>query len=552
MRLTQTHTRRALTLGAIRNLLKARHLLLGVGLLGAALMLAGPSGNWLRPVKAASTYFVRTDGSNATCNGLTNASAASAPNCAFQTIQFAVTTAAGNAMSGDVINVAAGTYAEAVTVGEVGLTINGPNVNINACTGTRVGEAIVGNATGSFNITASNVVINGFTLSGNTNGAFFGFAVLIGPAANGVQVLNNIITNNIAGIALGGDNATIRGNAIRMNNNAGPISGTGIYTDQFNTGGTTIVNATIDNNCFNNNDNVAVLIGSTDPALGASGITISNNTFNANGNAVLLFNTTASSITRNTITGSLGSQVVAGGGVNGLQITENFIDNGTTRGIRIGDFGGGGTNSNIVLSCDHIQGNPTAGLEIDAAAGSYTGTLSAQMVWWGSPTGPTHPSNPGGTGQVIVDPGNQVSFTPFLTSGTDGDPATPGFQCINCMVTCPTNITKSNDPNQCGAVVTYAAPTPSGICGTITCSPASGSFFPVGTTTVTCTSSIGPTCTFTVTVQDTQAPAIATCPTNKTVPNDPNQCGAVVTYTPPTASDNCPGASVICTPFSGS
>src|SRR5262249_25308917 len=46
-----------------------------------------------------------------------------------------------------------------------------------------------------------------------------------------------------------------------------------------------------------------------------------------------------------------------------------------------------------------------------------------------------------------------------------------------CTLTCPANINRTNDPNQCGAVVTYPAPTPSGTCGTIVCSPASGSFF---------------------------------------------------------------------------
>jgi subtilisin-like proprotein convertase family protein len=62
---------------------------------------------------------------------------------------------------------------------------------------------------------------------------------------------------------------------------------------------------------------------------------------------------------------------------------------------------------------------------------------------------------------------------------------------VPCVLTCPANIVKSNDPNQCGAVVTYPAPTSTGTCGTITCSPASGSFFPVGTTTVTCQASGG-------------------------------------------------------------
>jgi hypothetical protein len=121
-----------------------------------------------------------------------------------------------------------------------------------------------------------------------------------------------------------------------------------------------------------------------------------------------------------------------------------------------------------------------------------------------------------------------------------------------CTITCPANITVSNDPNQCGAVVNYPAPTTTGTCGTVTCSPASGSFFPKGTTTVTCTTTSGPSCTFTITVNDTQPPTI-TCPANITVSNDPNQCGAVVNYPAPTVSDNCPGVGApVCSPASGS
>ena len=145
---------------------------------------------------------------------------------------------------------------------------------------------------------------------------------------------------------------------------------------------------------------------------------------------MLLFNTVSSTVSQNTITGSLGSQLAIGGGVIGLQITENFIQNGTTRGIRIGDFGGGATNSAVTANCNSISGNPTAGLEIDAAAGSYTGTLDATKNWWGSPTGPTIASNPGGTGDAIIDPNTQVVYNPFLTSGTDSSPGTAGFQCV--------------------------------------------------------------------------------------------------------------------------
>jgi len=136
-----------------------------------------------------------------------------------------------------------------------------------------------------------------------------------------------------------------------------------------------------------------------------------------------------------------------------------------------------------------------------------------------------------------------LNFSPFNCSPGGGE-------CV-CVLTCPSNVTQSNDPNQCGALVNYPNPTSTG-CGTITCSPAAGSFFPVGTTTVTCTESAKISCSFTVTVNDAQPPAI-TCPANITRGNDPNQCGAAVNYSNATATDNCPGVGTpLCSPASGS
>jgi hypothetical protein len=64
----------------------------------------------------------------------------------------------------------------------------------------------------------------------------------------------------------------------------------------------------------------------------------------------------------------------------------------------------------------------------------------------------------------------------------------------------------------------------------------------------------GPTCTFTITVNDTQPPTI-TCPANVTSVTDQNACPALpcvaVTYPPPTVTDNCPGVVVVCNPPSG-
>lgn len=119
-----------------------------------------------------------------------------------------------------------------------------------------------------------------------------------------------------------------------------------------------------------------------------------------------------------------------------------------------------------------------------------------------------------------------------------------------CDLACPADITVDNDADYCGAVVNFPAPTTSETCGEVTFTPASGSFFPVGTTTVTVMTTSGSSCTFDVTVNDTQDPSI-TCPDDITVNNDPDYCGAVVTYST-TASDNCPGVTIAFNPPSGS
>jgi uncharacterized repeat protein (TIGR01451 family) len=122
----------------------------------------------------------------------------------------------------------------------------------------------------------------------------------------------------------------------------------------------------------------------------------------------------------------------------------------------------------------------------------------------------------------------------------------------NCTLNCPTSITRNSEPNQCGATVTYAAPTGSGACGSVVCLPPSGSFFQRGTTTVNCSANSGPGCSFTVTINDVQPPTIS-CPANVTAQENPAGSGtATVTYSLPTTNDNCQGVNIACVPPSGS
>ena len=89
-----------------------------------------------------------------------------------------------------------------------------------------------------------------------------------------------------------------------------------------------------------------------------------------------------------------------------------------------------------------------------------------------------------------------------------------------CVLTCPSNITVNNDPGKCGAVVTFT-PTTSGNCSGITSTQASGSFFPIGTTTVN-VSSGSQSCSFTVKVNDNERPVIESVTATPNVLWSPN------------------------------
>ncbi|HET7027347.1 MAG TPA: HYR domain-containing protein [Candidatus Limnocylindrales bacterium] len=89
----------------------------------------------------------------------------------------------------------------------------------------------------------------------------------------------------------------------------------------------------------------------------------------------------------------------------------------------------------------------------------------------------------------------------------------------------------------------------------VDCSPASGSHFSIGTTTITCaatdTDDLASTASFEVTVVDTTAPALATGPDVDAVTADPN--GIVVTFATPIADDLVDASPVVtCDPGSGS
>jgi hypothetical protein len=110
-----------------------------------------------------------------------------------------------------------------------------------------------------------------------------------------------------------------------------------------------------------------------------------------------------------------------------------------------------------------------------------------------------------------------------------------------------------------GTTVTFSATANDLVDGSVavSCSPSSGSAFPLGTTIVSCsaTDSHGnkATATFHVTVADTTPPVLSNVPGPITVEAN-SHAGSVVNFSPPTATDNVDGpiANVVCAPASGS
>ncbi len=232
---------------------------------------------------------------------------------------------------------------------------------------------------------------------------------------------------------------------------------------------------------------------------------------------------------------------------------ENTILAGNTAANGTGNNGGAFTPGPNVDGAVTSNGHNLLGVANEATGFTGTGDLTganpllAALADNGGPTQTMEPQ-PGsdaidagvaagstldqrGEPRTVDDPGVANEAT---SDGTDiGAVETE----VPCVLTCPGDIVTPNDADQCGAVLTYTEPSGES-CGTVTCDHPSGSFFPVGETTVTCTSTAGPSCSFKITVNDTQAPVITT--TNHTLWSPNHTYSAFnVSDLVTSVSDNC-------------
>ncbi len=338
------------------------------------------------------------------------------------------------ANSGDTINVAAGTYTESLAINK-GVTLQGAGRDVTTITGAQT-------------ITANDVTIDGFTLNGGITindaansisggtishnfitGAQYGIRIgstATGFGVNNVTIDGNTITANTKrGIlfynradyaAQGVSNVTISGNEITDNTDGG-VNGGGIST--YGPGPNTIINNIVSGNNGNGisikYDDGDTISGNTVTGNAAMGINMHQVT-----NAVVENNVVSGHVSEVVVTTFWGGSITAGKG-SAIYVHEASHDN-TIRlntltdnkiGILINRESAGNDPSDNSINDNTITGNTVYGI-LNALVSPSTST-NAENNWWSSASGPTHTSNPSGTGDSVSD---NVDYDPWCSDST--------------------------------------------------------------------------------------------------------------------------------------
>jgi hypothetical protein len=321
----------------------------------------------------------------------------------FATIQEAVNAAS----PGDTIVADAGTYAEHVTINK-SLTLEGAQHGVDARTRSGAESIVDGGGFAPFYVTADDVTIDGFTIQGASSGSAFpgGYGIEMAAGISGAHITNNIIQNNIAGIALANqsasDPAVIQHNLFQNNTLSGAATGTDIYADQFTAGAGGVNGVLIDSNTFTNSsftENAWALGMSNTGTTPFSNITFSNNDVTNHGRGAYFYATTDSTVTGNTIAGA-SHYAIGLFGYNGAPANSSF------------------TISNNTLDAD---GSGGAGVMLanDTSASAYSGILT--VVDAGANVSPTEGSAFTGGVATFTDPTGTQTAGDYSASITWGD-----------------------------------------------------------------------------------------------------------------------------------
>ena len=339
--------------------------------------------------------------------------------------------AAVNDVGCDPINVAPGNYPENVVIPR-SLTLNGAQAGNSYLTrisggpleSTVRGVTTVGSSA-TITISAADVTVDGFTLKNNTNTTGAAHGIMVTGLGSDATILNNIF-DDIRTADTGGN-----GTAQAVYLTAGGPDNVNIQDNEMK-------------NVRSNRSAKGVLIGDNNGANPSQDVQVKGN-----------FIHDVISDTRGAYGVSVANPLTGQGGVSGLNVSENTISNltgGWAHGIGLeGDTPGATVLSNDISNITDVTPSPindavAVFFEANASYGTVVvtannflvtaaqfgiavhpalvtafpnGVVNGECNWWNSPSGPTTPSNPGGTGAQVS---SNVDYAPWLIApAPDGD-----------------------------------------------------------------------------------------------------------------------------------
>ena len=351
------------------------------------------------------------------------ASAAGAPSaitvCASGCEHTSIQDAIDAASDGDTVTVEAGNYSGELVITKADLTLQGAQAGVDAR--SRSGDESVITA-GRIQLSASNITVKGFTLTGATHGADSSAAIW-GTGIEGTQILDNIIEDSFMGVQFtnsGGSTMAVVRHNVFSNNNVGTNSGSGVFmlgssSESSNT------NISIVDNTFSGHVNAAINVN-------GHNATISGNTSSGDSTFAVIANSSNITITDNVATGDPGGHgILLGRGNDGVTISGNTLNSvatNNTSAVRVSaDFGtvlskNYTIHNNIVTGswryAIRVSDDAYSGEVVDAQNNAFSSrilnsdpavSVDATRNWWGS----AEPDF-----ETVVS-GN-VSYDPWFTS----------------------------------------------------------------------------------------------------------------------------------------
>lgn len=284
------------------------------------------------------------------------------------------------------------------------------------------------------------------TISGNTIGNMYDadgkgngpqtFGILVYGDSE-VAVLSNVVSGfSRGGIGIMGDmgpapdpEANVSGNVVSGN---GLETGTGWWAEngiQFGYGATGVISGNRVTQCWVNSPTwtaTGILVVSTD------NVTVEGNSAIANQSGIGVAgygpwawpSANANTVRENDVLGSDWGIIIQMD-ANNTMILYNNVQGSTYAGISVADF------YEFEPTGTVIRFNSIAGNGLGVENWEVNSDVDAALNWWGAAAGPTHASNPGGTGDGVTD---GVIYSPWLGVAPDGDPLSPGVQITGPML----------------------------------------------------------------------------------------------------------------------